>query len=179
MKKYLIIFTVGLLACARTQGNDTLYLGFPLHLSQERTIPDSLNDTVWEWESDTDENTEFSFVLGDSANIQRFNIRVTITFPRMTLQQAAELEARLKKLLPEAQEINLDSGRDVKVPVDEFYYVPQGAVFRTVPGFYQQSIEILPHEMKFYLPPTAPLKGSKSGRILQADSTVAPVWQEF
>lgn len=91
MKKYLILFSLILLACAGTRENK--------YLLQQ---PNSKN----------------KFVVYDD-NPQRFDVRATIVFPRMTFQQAGELETKLRNLFPDAQEINLNLlGDDFEIKVD-------------------------------------------------------------
>lgn len=191
MKKYFLFFAVGLLACAgpridrefggynpdgemsvlsstqalKSSNSDSgfLCLGCTnLGLSHERTIPDSFkneSDGIV-WESDTDDSPELS-ILEDKV-AQQFDVRVTITFPRMTLQQAAELEARVRKIFPEAQEIDFGLEKKVEVPAESFYYdMPDGVEFRILPGL------------------TFPLQDLKNGNILKADSTGTPAWKVF
>ena len=98
----------------------------------------------------------------DEHKTQQFDVRVTITFPRMTLQQAAELEARVRKIFPEAQEIDFGLEKKVEVPAESFYYdMPDGVEFRILPGL------------------TFPLQDLKNGNILKADSTGTPAWKVF
>lgn len=218
LKKYFILFAVGLLACAGSREIEHRdiatgsFCGSGAALGSERgeliIAPAKISNGGFiittpntPYRMSAKDSTLLAALLNapapdkiaDERNAQEFSVRVNIAFPKMTLQQAAELEARLKKLLPEAQEINLDLGQDVEVPVDEFYYVPEGVESRTVPGFYPhgielrtvpgyypQGIEMLPHEMRsLYLPPSAPREGLKPDRILEADSTNVPAVHNF
>lgn len=145
MKKYLILFAAGLLACAGQRGIKYDTTGNYLVLGEdvEITLPRLLESEVPQMS-------------------QQFDVRATITFPRMTLQQAAELEARVRKIFPEAQEIDFGLEKKVEVPAESFYYdMPDGVEFRILPGL------------------TFPLQDLKNGNILKADSTGTSAWKVF
>lgn len=169
MKKYFLLFAVGLLACAgsrKIESNDitigsfgdldTIYsgpVGDPLIFSVGEDGVVYSTSGILQYEGD-------KFPVNDK--VQQFDVRVTITFPRMTLQQAAELEARVRKLFPEAQEIDFGLEKKVEAPAESFYYeMPDGVEFRILPGL------------------TFPLQDLKNGNILKADSTGTPAWKVF
>lgn len=143
MKKYFILFAVGLLACAGQRGIKYDTTDNYLVLGEDVVITLPLN-------------------LSESEISQQFDVRVTITFPKMNLQQAAELEARVRKLFPEAQEIDFGLEKKIEAPAENFYYdMPDGVEFRILPGL------------------TFPLQDLKNGNILKADSTGTPAWKVF
>ena len=156
MKKYFILFAVGLLACAGQRGIKYDTTDNYLVLGEDVVITLPLN-------------------LSESEISQQFDVRVTITFPKMNLQQAAELEARVRKLFPEAQEIDFGLEKEIKAPADIFKGGWLDPFSRTVPGIYP-SIELLPHEKQYFYLPHSNLNPNS---ILQADSTGMPVWREF
>ena len=147
MKKYFILFAVGLLACAGPRGIKYDTTDNYLVLGEDVVITLPLN-------------------LSESEISQQFDVRVTITFPKMNLQQAAELEARVRKLFPEAQEIDFGLDKKIEVPTESFYYdMLDGTEFRILPGYFPL--------------PLAPFEKFKPGSILKGDSMGIPVWQEF
>ena len=174
MKNFYFLFAVGLLACAGTREIDIwdddpgspvmIWLGdnTDLPLESQINLP---TDSSLTWIDKTicgggaalgSERGEFIIAA------PVFDIRVTITFPRMTLQQAAELEARVRKLFPEAQEIDFGLEKKIEAPAENFYYdMPDGVEFRILPGL------------------TFPLQDLKNGNILKADSTGTPAWKVF
>ena len=144
--------------------DDLGYIGtLPLSLSQERDIPAAeANDITsgsfggdgsvfvdgdgtprilfLDRNGDTDSTSGVLQYEGDKFPVndkaQQFDIRVTITFPRITLQQAAELEARVRKLFPEAQEIDFGLEKEIKAPVESFYHeMPDGPVYFSAPAY--------------------------------------------
>lgn len=175
MKKYLILFAVGLLACAGQRGIKYDTTGNYLVLGEDVEV--TLQPSLLE--------SEVS---------QQFDVKATITFPKMTLQQAAELEARVRKLFPEAQEIDFGLEKKIEAPAESFYYeIPDGMEFRILPGTLPRVYNTLPfnpgqdlrieidstENVIYFSAPSAPREGLKPGSILQADSTGMPAWREF
>ena len=156
MKKYFLLFAVGLLACAGPREG--------LYSERDSRVISPVKISTNEFITATP-----AVPFSDAHRLntqQRFDVRITITFPRMTLQQAAELEARVRKLFPEAQEIDFGLDKKIEVPTESFYYdMLDGTEFRILPGYFPL--------------PLAPFEKFKPGSILKGDSMGIPVWQEF